>query len=226
MITPLAGGSASFFSSSGGQLIVDIAGYYTGASTATGSDGLFVPVSPYRLVDTRDPANGGPARPGAQHADHGARRRAGRRPDDRRRRGRRQRDRHEHDGGRVLHVVAERDHETGRVQPERGARRSDGRQPRDHAGDRRRVRLLHADRSRPDRRSHRVVHRRDGRNRTRRSPFRRRFHRPGPRRASRRRRVPHHVVVVSGHADLPVRGDRRRRPGRSTGTGACRSVTR
>jgi hypothetical protein len=60
VITPVAGGAASFFSQSGGALIVDIAGYFTGAATAAGTDGLFVPVSPYRLVDTRDPANGGP----------------------------------------------------------------------------------------------------------------------------------------------------------------------
>jgi hypothetical protein len=60
VITPVAGGAATFFSQSGGALIVDIAGYYTGASTVVGTDGLFVPVSPYRLVDTRDPLNGGP----------------------------------------------------------------------------------------------------------------------------------------------------------------------
>ena len=63
VVAPVANGSASFFSQSGGQLIVDIAGYYTGASTAAGSDGLFVAVTPFRLVDTRDPANGGPLQP-------------------------------------------------------------------------------------------------------------------------------------------------------------------
>ena len=63
VIAPVSNGSASFFSQSGGQLIVDIAGYYTGASAASAGDGLFVPVTPYRLVDTRDPANGGGARP-------------------------------------------------------------------------------------------------------------------------------------------------------------------
>ena len=65
VITPVTGGSATIFSQSGGDLIVDIAGYYTGASTAAGTDGLFVPVSPYRLVDTRDPLNGGPYKPTA-----------------------------------------------------------------------------------------------------------------------------------------------------------------
>ncbi|HEX2784933.1 MAG TPA: hypothetical protein VHN36_15220 [Ilumatobacteraceae bacterium] len=65
VIAPVAGGAATVFSQSGGHLIVDVAGYYTGASTASASDGLFVPVSPYRLVDTRDPANGGPYQPSA-----------------------------------------------------------------------------------------------------------------------------------------------------------------
>ncbi|MEY2581458.1 MAG: hypothetical protein QOE09_1307 [Ilumatobacteraceae bacterium] len=60
VISPVASGAATFFSQSGGALIVDIAGYYTGSSSTAGSDGLFVPVSPYRLVDTRDPLNGGP----------------------------------------------------------------------------------------------------------------------------------------------------------------------
>ena len=60
VITPVAAGAATLFSQSGGDLIVDIAGYYTGASTASGSDGLFVAVSPFRLIDTRDPLNGGP----------------------------------------------------------------------------------------------------------------------------------------------------------------------
>ena len=41
------------FSSSGGHLIVDVAGYFTGPSDAAGSDGLFVPNAPYRTLDTR-----------------------------------------------------------------------------------------------------------------------------------------------------------------------------
>jgi hypothetical protein len=65
VIAPVAGGTATIFSQSGGDLIVDIAGYYTGASAVAGNDGLFVPVSPSRLVDTRDPANGGPNKPSA-----------------------------------------------------------------------------------------------------------------------------------------------------------------
>jgi hypothetical protein len=58
VITPVADGRATVFSQSGGHLIVDLAGWYTGASSPSGAGGLFVPVTPYRLVDTRDPANG------------------------------------------------------------------------------------------------------------------------------------------------------------------------
>jgi hypothetical protein len=65
VIAPVAGGAATLFSQSGGSLIVDISGYYTGASAGVGTEGLFVPVSPYRLIDTRDPANGGPYKPSA-----------------------------------------------------------------------------------------------------------------------------------------------------------------
>jgi hypothetical protein len=54
VITPLSEGRATIFSQSGGHLIVDISGYYTGASSARGSSGLFVPVTPYRLLDTRN----------------------------------------------------------------------------------------------------------------------------------------------------------------------------
>ena len=97
VITPIAGGSASFFSQSGGHLIVDIAGYYTGASTAAGTDGLFVPVSPYRLVDTRDPANGGrTSRRSARRSRCTSRGGPASRPG--RCRGRRQRNRDQHDG--------------------------------------------------------------------------------------------------------------------------------
>ncbi|HEY4332706.1 MAG TPA: sortase [Ilumatobacteraceae bacterium] len=41
------------FASSGGDLIVDVAGYFTGASDPVGTDGLFVPNPPYRTLDTR-----------------------------------------------------------------------------------------------------------------------------------------------------------------------------
>jgi hypothetical protein len=43
----------SIFSSTGGHLIVDVSGYFTGASSAWSSAGLFVPIDPTRILDTR-----------------------------------------------------------------------------------------------------------------------------------------------------------------------------
>lgn len=37
----------------GTHLLVDVAGYITGPSSGTSSDGMFVPVTPFRIVDTR-----------------------------------------------------------------------------------------------------------------------------------------------------------------------------
>lgn len=42
------------FSQSGGHLVVDVAGWYTGAATPASTDGLFVPITPVRVLDTRD----------------------------------------------------------------------------------------------------------------------------------------------------------------------------
>jgi hypothetical protein len=53
VVVPVSGGGISVFSSSGGHMIVDFLGYFTGASAPASSDGLFVPMSPTRLVDTR-----------------------------------------------------------------------------------------------------------------------------------------------------------------------------
>ncbi|MEY2973762.1 MAG: hypothetical protein RIR49_182 [Actinomycetota bacterium] len=53
-----ASGSARGFqvwSSSGGHVIVDLLGYYTGTGAAVSTDGLFVPADPVRIVDTRKP---------------------------------------------------------------------------------------------------------------------------------------------------------------------------
>jgi hypothetical protein len=52
------------FSSSGGQLIVDVAGYFTGSDDALGTDGLFVPNAPYRTLDTRTDSRYGRLYPG------------------------------------------------------------------------------------------------------------------------------------------------------------------
>lgn len=46
------------FSSSGGHLIVDVAGYFTGVTNAAGSDGVFVPNAPFRTMDTRSNSYG------------------------------------------------------------------------------------------------------------------------------------------------------------------------
>jgi hypothetical protein len=43
----------SVYSQNGGHVIVDVAGYYTGETSAAGTDGMFVPVTPRRILDTR-----------------------------------------------------------------------------------------------------------------------------------------------------------------------------
>jgi len=45
--------SMNVYSSAGGHLIVDVIGYFTGASAPANSDGLFVPMTPVRRLDTR-----------------------------------------------------------------------------------------------------------------------------------------------------------------------------
>ncbi|MGE3449763.1 MAG: CAP domain-containing protein [Microbacteriaceae bacterium] len=52
-IVPVSSAGFDVYSMSGGHIIVDVAGYFTGASAPAGSDGLFVPVSPTRILDTR-----------------------------------------------------------------------------------------------------------------------------------------------------------------------------
>lgn len=49
------------YSQSGGQLVVDIVGWYTGPSSEESSDGLFVPANPTRSLDTRDTFASSPA---------------------------------------------------------------------------------------------------------------------------------------------------------------------
>ena len=54
-------GSVQIYTSTASHLIADVAGYYTGASEAVGSRGLFVPITPTRIRDTRTgtkPASG------------------------------------------------------------------------------------------------------------------------------------------------------------------------
>jgi hypothetical protein len=53
VIVRLNAGLITVFSQRGGHVIVDVSGYYTGASAPNSTDGLFVPVVPGRLIDTR-----------------------------------------------------------------------------------------------------------------------------------------------------------------------------
>lgn len=54
-IVALPAGATSFqvFSMAGGHLVVDVAGWFTGAGAAVTTAGLFVPTSPARVLDTR-----------------------------------------------------------------------------------------------------------------------------------------------------------------------------
>ena len=51
-----AAGSISLYAQSSTHLVADIAGYITDPTAAASTDGLFVPLSPARLFDTREPA--------------------------------------------------------------------------------------------------------------------------------------------------------------------------
>ena len=57
VIVALAGGvdgpSFDVFSQSGGDLVIDVAGWFTGTSSSASTDGLFVPAPPMRMLDTR-----------------------------------------------------------------------------------------------------------------------------------------------------------------------------
>ncbi len=56
-IVPLgAGGDVSFLSQSGTHLVADVVGYVTGSAASLARTGLFVPVTPSRLFDTRGAA--------------------------------------------------------------------------------------------------------------------------------------------------------------------------
>ena len=48
-----AHGSVEVYTSSGTDVIVDVVGWFTDGTAASGTDGLFVPVAPGRLMDTR-----------------------------------------------------------------------------------------------------------------------------------------------------------------------------
>jgi hypothetical protein len=68
VIVPVAAdGTVTLYSQSGTHLIVDVIGYFTGATGSPSINGLFVPALPLRILDTRDPgrlATYGPIPPG------------------------------------------------------------------------------------------------------------------------------------------------------------------
>lgn len=61
VVSRLSDGTVSVYSQSGGDLVVDVFGYFTGASAELSTSGRFVPVAPARVLDTREgapPADG------------------------------------------------------------------------------------------------------------------------------------------------------------------------
>lgn len=52
-IVPLAAGKFTVYSHAAADVVVDVSGYITGRSAEATTDGLFVPVTPRRLLDTR-----------------------------------------------------------------------------------------------------------------------------------------------------------------------------
>ena len=53
VIVPVTAAGIDVFSDPGGHLLVDVAGYFTGATAPVSGDGLFVPITPTRFLDTR-----------------------------------------------------------------------------------------------------------------------------------------------------------------------------
>lgn len=53
VIVPLNAGSVTIYPAITTHVIVDVDGWYTGSDSGSGSDGLFVPVTPSRVLDTR-----------------------------------------------------------------------------------------------------------------------------------------------------------------------------
>ncbi|MDG2439133.1 MAG: CAP domain-containing protein [Ilumatobacter sp.] len=53
----LKDGKFNVYSSVQTDLVIDVAGYFTGSDAPVSSDGLFVPVTPFRMLDTREASN-------------------------------------------------------------------------------------------------------------------------------------------------------------------------
>lgn len=58
VITGVSNGQIKVFSGSGGGLTIDVTGYFTGDGAAVSQEGLYVPFSPGRLLDTRRTTGG------------------------------------------------------------------------------------------------------------------------------------------------------------------------
>jgi hypothetical protein len=52
-IQPVSAGGLTLMTTAGGHLIVDVVGWFTGAGAPSSDEGLFVPIAPRRLLDTR-----------------------------------------------------------------------------------------------------------------------------------------------------------------------------
>ncbi len=53
VVTPVAGGRAAVFVQTETHLVIDVVAVFTGDTAATSADGLFVPLTPTRVLDTR-----------------------------------------------------------------------------------------------------------------------------------------------------------------------------
>jgi len=53
----LQNGRVTVYVTIGSHVVLDLNGWFTGAGSGSSTDGLFVPLSPGRLLDTRDPVN-------------------------------------------------------------------------------------------------------------------------------------------------------------------------
>ncbi|MGZ4768631.1 MAG: hypothetical protein ACXVLX_08080 [Ilumatobacteraceae bacterium] len=54
VIARLSGGQTTIYAQSGGDLVIDLVGWFTGATAPSSDAGLFVPVTPARLLDSRE----------------------------------------------------------------------------------------------------------------------------------------------------------------------------
>jgi hypothetical protein len=54
VLARLTGGHTTVYAQSGGHLVIDLVGWFTGTSAAPSDVGLFVPVAPARLLDSRE----------------------------------------------------------------------------------------------------------------------------------------------------------------------------